>query len=101
MVIVQNGTLISTYIHPLDTLSNLRPILDYLKDNYDMKFVTAKSYLDTFMLYQPRPIIVDMDKQESFWAYYDGKNLNEINISNIIIQKLNETKLELTLKDFK
>ena len=34
---VQNGTLISTYIHPLDTLSNLRPILDYLKNNYDMK----------------------------------------------------------------
>jgi len=95
---VQNGTLISTYIHPLDTLSNLRPILDYLKNNYDMKFVTAKSYLDTFMLYQPRPIIVDIDKQESFWAYYDGKNLKEINISNSV--NINKVSKNMIVVDF-
>ena len=37
-------------------------------------------------------------KQESFWAYYDGKNLKEINISNSV--NINKVSKNMIVVDF-
>jgi hypothetical protein len=73
-----SGTLISTYIHPHESIKKLDPLLSYLKSNYKVKFISAFEYLEIYMRHFPRPLIVDLDTQKSYWAYLDDAGLNKI-----------------------
>jgi len=67
-----NGALVSTYLHPSHSVIELEPVIKYLKKNFDVKFLSVYDYLKIYMNYFPRPVIVDLDKQKSYWGYLEN-----------------------------
>ena len=73
-----NGALVSTWCHPGNDLRQLGPLLNYLTNNYKIEFVTAKKYLDIYMSYFPRPVLVDIPKGKAYWAYLSDSSMIKI-----------------------
>jgi Ca2+/Na+ antiporter len=73
-----NGALVSTFCHPYFPLKKYKPLISFLRKNYDVDFVNADAYLKLYMKHYPRPVLIDIDDMAAYWAYYDGKELKKI-----------------------
>ena len=96
-----NG-LVSTYIHPDDNFSVIKQWVDYLKSNFDVKFITAEDYLRIFMAENPRPIIINQNLEVK-WAFKQNGRLYPIRsvdkrIVSIEVLKQEEGFLEVVLE---
>jgi hypothetical protein len=95
-----NGALVSTYIHPNQDLRKLKGILTYIEENYTISFVTAKDYLKMYLKYNPRPVLIDLYKEEIYWAYLDLHNDNIIPITKTDIIKIDNENINTNSVNF-
>jgi hypothetical protein len=95
-----NGALISTYLHPDDSIKSLKPIIDYITERFTVRFVSAQEYCEIYMSHFPRPMILDLDEGKSYWAYYEDGKLEKISESQQIDIFPMNNKLILNVKTY-
>jgi hypothetical protein len=79
-----NGALISTYIHPANSIKSLKSLLDFLKKNFEVRFVSVAEYLDIYMSYFPRPVLINLDTGKSYWSLQENGELRTICETEIV-----------------
>jgi hypothetical protein len=75
---IPEGGLVSVYIHGWDNFTKVKDWVTYLNEYYDVTFVRADDYINTFMKKNPRPVIIDSDFNVS-WALKREGELQRIN----------------------
>jgi hypothetical protein len=96
-----DGSLVSTYIHGWDDFGPIKDWVDYLKKNYDVKFVRADEYANIYMQQHPRPVLINDDFKAN-WALKRGGRLQGITeidkeIVSVELLQRNEELTELLL----
>jgi hypothetical protein len=91
-----NGALVSTYIHPQEDLRKLRKLINYLQTKYDLHFVSAREYLKIYKKHFPRPVYIDVELKQSYWAYLDTNSITPIRQSELI--KIDSTSGDIVFK---
>jgi hypothetical protein len=71
------GGLVSAFLHAWNDFSAIKDWVDYLKRNYDVRFVRADEYAAIYMKQNPRPILID-SSLTPFWAFKRGDSLQAI-----------------------
>jgi hypothetical protein len=85
-----NGALVSCWGHPGRRIENAKPLLDYVEKNFQIKQVNVKEYLDVFMANNPRPIIIDSENKQAFWAFVGNENVEKIVDCNLVNFETND-----------
>lgn len=85
-----NGALVSCWGHPGRRIENAKPLLDYVEKNFKIRQVNAKEYLDIFMANNPRPVIIDTEKRQAFWAYVGVDRVEKIVDCNLVNFETND-----------
>lgn len=93
-----NGALVSTYIHPGQGLSKLNGILTYIDENYNILFTTARDYLEMYLKYYPRPVLIDLPSKKAYWAYLEDNNITPISENDII--KVDNGTININSRNF-
>ncbi|MEW6033645.1 MAG: hypothetical protein AB1603_02185 [Chloroflexota bacterium] len=60
--------LVAAYIHPWDRFEAVKEWVSFLKTNYDVRFVRADEYLESYMRRYPRPVVLRSDLKPR-WAF--------------------------------
>lgn len=79
-----SGALVSTFVHPGNSIRKLEPVLSYLQSRSAVQFVSTLEYLDIFMRHYPRPVLLDLDQKTGHWAYLDKTGLKTIAETTIV-----------------
>jgi len=78
-----NGALISVWGHTRQDFKLLLPLMEHIRSNYSIRYVTANEYLDVYMSHFPRPVAVDAEGK-AFWALPKDKHIHFINECNFV-----------------
>jgi len=93
-----NGALISTYIHPQQSLTNLEELLNYIEKNYTISFIDAKDYLKIYLSNNPRPAFIDLNSRKVYWAYLEKDSIIPIAETDLI--KTDENAVHIGTSSF-
>jgi hypothetical protein len=85
-----NGSLVSCWGHPGRRIENAKPLLDYVEKNFKTRQVNVKEYLDVFMANYPRPVIIDTENKQAFWAYVGEESVEKIVACNLVNFETND-----------
>lgn len=79
-----NGALVSCWGHPGRRIEHAKPLLNYVEKNFKIKMVNVKEYLDVFMSNFPRPVLIDTEKKQAFWAYAGENKIEKIAACDLV-----------------
>ncbi|HEY9114388.1 MAG TPA: hypothetical protein VIN10_06780 [Bacteroidales bacterium] len=85
-----NGALVSCWGHPGRRMENAKPLLDYVEKNFQIQLVNVKEYLDVFMANNPRPVIIDTENKQAFWAYVGNGKFEKIVSCDLVSFETND-----------
>jgi hypothetical protein len=71
------GGLVSAFMHGWDDFSAIENWVNYLKHNYDVRFVRADEYAKIYMKQNPRPVLID-GRRQPCWAFKRGDSFHAI-----------------------
>jgi hypothetical protein len=87
-----NGALISTFIHPGQNLTTLKPFIIYTESCSMIEYVTAEEYLSLYMQNNPRPVIWEPNSGNIIWAYLGNDSVIPISKIKQQIQTFDQLK---------
>ena len=73
---------------------------EIFRADHTISFVTAKDYLKMYLKYNPRPVLINLYKKKSYWAYLDLHNDNIIPITKTDIIKVDNENININSVNF-
>jgi hypothetical protein len=92
-----NGGLVSTYLHPKGNLKLTKKLITYLRNNYNLVFISAIDYLKLYMSYYPRPVLYDQKTQKNYWAYLGSNEVTPITETENVVYNKETNSLDINL----
>lgn len=77
------GSLVSAYVHPGDGFKEVKKLVRYLKENYNVEFIRADEFVNIYMKKNPRPVCLD-ENGDAYWAFVEKRELIKIRSTDSI-----------------